>query len=243
MSSCGASALFAARIHPGGVLVSAPLGSFPVCPGRCDLFLVPRSYQRIRRAVSGLAGAVDRRAGRHSVRDVLCGERRLSFLVYDFWSQGMPWYLADSNRAGDYPGHIDYFQVLCWVTTILLLVIAYRQIQPNQSRADGMSEALSAWSRISAYKESWPWHWLASYLLARPCSRGFNLPPETCRPGGMKSPRSGPRSIWICRMCSTSAGAIPIPSESGGDRRSSIPDPRKPITTWQQATPPRAIGI
>ena len=72
------------------------------------------------------------------------------FLVYDFWSQGMPWYLADSNRAGDYQGHIDYFQVLCWATTILLLVIAHRQIRSNPSRTNGMSEGLPAWSRISA---------------------------------------------------------------------------------------------
>jgi len=48
------------------------------------------------------------------------------FLVYNYWSQGMPWFLADSNRVGDYQGHFDYYQLLCWLTAILLAVTAAR---------------------------------------------------------------------------------------------------------------------
>lgn len=71
------------------------------------------------------------------------------FLVYDYWAQGMPWYLADSNRVGDYQGHFDYFQVLCWLATIMLLLTAYHQIRVNAGKP-GLMPKLPLWSQIAA---------------------------------------------------------------------------------------------
>lgn len=51
------------------------------------------------------------------------------FLVYDFWSQGMPWYLADSNRMGDFQGRLDYFQLLCWLSVLWLLLAAVEKVR------------------------------------------------------------------------------------------------------------------
>jgi hypothetical protein len=50
-------------------------------------------------------------------------------VVYDYWSEGLPWYLADSHRLGDYQGHADYFQVLCWVSVGLLLWCSWRRVE------------------------------------------------------------------------------------------------------------------
>jgi hypothetical protein len=50
-------------------------------------------------------------------------------LVYNYWSGGVPWYLADSNRVGDYQGHLDYFQILTWASVLLLLWAAWKQIR------------------------------------------------------------------------------------------------------------------
>lgn len=61
------------------------------------------------------------------------------FLVYNYWSEGLPWYLADSNRVGGYPGHLDYSQVLCWLSVLLLLWAALRQ---NLRRPAWESEVL-----------------------------------------------------------------------------------------------------
>jgi tetratricopeptide (TPR) repeat protein len=72
------------------------------------------------------------------------------FLVYNYWSQGMPWYLADSNRIGDYQGHYDYFQLLCWVTTILLLLTAHQQIRGSATPRVGLTQKLHLWSQITA---------------------------------------------------------------------------------------------
>ena len=53
------------------------------------------------------------------------------FLVYDFWCHGMPWTLADANVVGGrYPGGIDYFQLLCWLSVVGLLWTAWRQMRP-----------------------------------------------------------------------------------------------------------------
>ena len=40
--------------------------------------------------------------------------------VYNYWSGGFPWYLADSNYVGDFSGHIDYLLMLCWVSVSVL---------------------------------------------------------------------------------------------------------------------------
>ncbi len=53
-------------------------------------------------------------------------------LVYNYWSNGLPWYLADAIRMGDYQGHLDYFQLLCWLSVLYLLVTACMQIQADR---------------------------------------------------------------------------------------------------------------
>jgi len=51
------------------------------------------------------------------------------FLTYDFWSQGMPWYLADSNRVGNYYyGGFAYFHIVCWLTVVALVWTSWRQM-------------------------------------------------------------------------------------------------------------------
>jgi hypothetical protein len=49
------------------------------------------------------------------------------FLVYNWWSGGYPWYLADSNYVGDFSGHLDYFLGICWLSVIVLAVSAWRR--------------------------------------------------------------------------------------------------------------------
>jgi hypothetical protein len=52
------------------------------------------------------------------------------FLVYDYWSQGMPWFIADSIRVGDYYfAGLDYFQILCWLSVVALAWTAWRQMK------------------------------------------------------------------------------------------------------------------
>ena len=77
------------------------------------------------------------------------------FLVYDYWCQGMPWYLADSNRMGDYQGHVDYFQLLCWASVLLLLWVAWSRMRPAGTR-----------SRFAALRIPAPVGWGAAGLLA-----------------------------------------------------------------------------
>jgi hypothetical protein len=52
------------------------------------------------------------------------------FLVYDYWSQGMPWYIADSIRIGDYYfAGLDYFQILCWLSVVALVWMSWKQVR------------------------------------------------------------------------------------------------------------------
>jgi tetratricopeptide (TPR) repeat protein len=40
--------------------------------------------------------------------------------VYNYWSGGFPWFLADSNYVGDFTPHLDYFLALAWISVIVL---------------------------------------------------------------------------------------------------------------------------
>jgi tetratricopeptide (TPR) repeat protein len=53
------------------------------------------------------------------------------FLVYNYWSQGVPWYMADSYRMGDFQGHLDYFQIMCWLSILVILIVAWGQIRTS----------------------------------------------------------------------------------------------------------------
>jgi len=48
--------------------------------------------------------------------------------VYNFWSGGFPWYLADSNYVGDFTPHLDYLLTVCWLSVIALVWSAYKQM-------------------------------------------------------------------------------------------------------------------
>lgn len=50
--------------------------------------------------------------------------------VYNFWSGGFPWFLADSNYVGDFVPHLDYLLTLCWISVIVLACAVWKR-QPS----------------------------------------------------------------------------------------------------------------
>jgi tetratricopeptide (TPR) repeat protein len=50
------------------------------------------------------------------------------FLVYNYWSQGLPWYLADSINVGEYTGYFDHAHVICWLSVVAALSVAWRRV-------------------------------------------------------------------------------------------------------------------
>ena len=44
------------------------------------------------------------------------------FLVYNFWSHGIPWYLADSPKVGSWRGYGIFFELLCWASVLVILL-------------------------------------------------------------------------------------------------------------------------
>jgi len=50
-------------------------------------------------------------------------------VVYNYWNLGMPWYMA---IAYPWSSH-QYFQVLCWISVLLLTFAAWRRIQSGQA--------------------------------------------------------------------------------------------------------------
>jgi tetratricopeptide (TPR) repeat protein len=52
-------------------------------------------------------------------------------VVYNYWNLGMPWYLA---IAYPWSSH-QYFQVLCWISALLLSFAAWRRIQSGHAFA------------------------------------------------------------------------------------------------------------
>ena len=50
------------------------------------------------------------------------------FLVYNLWAQGFPWYLADSYDIGTFVGYYDYSQLLCWISLLMVLWLAWKEI-------------------------------------------------------------------------------------------------------------------
>jgi cytochrome c-type biogenesis protein CcmH/NrfG len=54
--------------------------------------------------------------------------------VYNFWAGGFPWFLADSNYAGDFTPHLDYLLTLCWISVIALAITVWRRRPAMPSR-------------------------------------------------------------------------------------------------------------
>ena len=46
------------------------------------------------------------------------------FAVYTFWSQGFPWYLANSNTVGDWRDGIILLEGLCWFSILAALLLS-----------------------------------------------------------------------------------------------------------------------
>ncbi len=68
------------------------------------------------------------------------------FLVYNLWSQGFPWYLANSYDLGTFVGYCDYSQLICWVSLLMVLGLAWKRIE------------LTAGSKpLPALPEAWRW--------------------------------------------------------------------------------------
>jgi hypothetical protein len=88
------------------------------------------------------------------------------FLVYNYWSGGFPWYLADSNCVGDFAGHLDYFQALCWFSVIVLVWAAWHRHSsttlPNlRTRLAASALAVSLvvypmWKQLRVDVRTWP---------------------------------------------------------------------------------------
>ena len=51
----------------------------------------------------------------------------LLFVIYNYWSGGLPWFLADSNYVGDFTPHVDYLLTLCWISVIVLAIAVWKR--------------------------------------------------------------------------------------------------------------------
>ncbi len=49
------------------------------------------------------------------------------FAVYTFWSQGFPWYLADSNVTGDWRGGVIVLELLAWLAIVVFSLPLWRR--------------------------------------------------------------------------------------------------------------------
>jgi tetratricopeptide (TPR) repeat protein len=106
------------------------------------------------------------------------------FLVYNFWAQGLPWYLADSINVGDYGGYFDRAQLICWLAVVVASVVAWRKIS-----------IAAGWKRILPFLPLAPGWGMAGTLLAA-CALLWVVPPQldTPPPPGGKDERAA-RSI------------------------------------------------
>ncbi len=57
------------------------------------------------------------------------------FAVYNWWSGGFPWFLADSNYVGDFTPHLDYLLTVSWIAVIVLAVTVWRRASIPRGRA------------------------------------------------------------------------------------------------------------
>ncbi len=102
------------------------------------------------------------------------------FLVYNFWAQGFPWYLADSISVGDYAGYFDHAQVICWLSVLVALGASWRRI--------GLA---AGWKRMLPFPPLAPGWRIAGVALAA-CALLWVVPPqlETPAPPGGKDERA-----------------------------------------------------
>ena len=56
------------------------------------------------------------------------------FLVYNYWSQGFPWYFANSLATGSWGGHLILFEMLAWFSVGLVLMMYWGLWRQSASR-------------------------------------------------------------------------------------------------------------
>jgi hypothetical protein len=49
------------------------------------------------------------------------------FHVYSFWSNGLPWNIADSTIVGDWKGFLVWHELLCWASTVFCFILFLRK--------------------------------------------------------------------------------------------------------------------
>src|SRR5665213_2176876 len=90
------------------------------------------------------------------------------FVVYNFWSEGLPWYLADSNRVGAWHGSAEILQVLCWLSVCAAAWLAWKRANAPVPAPDRIVRAgilalpalsvliaLSSIGRETLFRHSW----------------------------------------------------------------------------------------
>jgi tetratricopeptide (TPR) repeat protein len=102
------------------------------------------------------------------------------FLVYNYWAQGLPWYLADAINVGDYPGYFAHAQLICWFSVLLALMVSWGRI--------GIA---AGWKRTLPFPPLAPGWRIAGGLLAA-CALFAVVPaqPSTPPPPGGKDARA-----------------------------------------------------
>jgi tetratricopeptide (TPR) repeat protein len=93
-------------------------------------------------------------------------------VVYNYWSGALPWFLADSNQVGDYAGHADYQQVLCWVSVVIVFGAALMQVEARSLRWPSVRLAPAKWWQFGALAAAVALAWPSVVLFRRDATRG-----------------------------------------------------------------------
>ncbi len=135
------------------------------------------------------------------------------FSVYNFWSQGMPWYLADSNRIGPWGGYIELLQLFTWVSVVLLTWLAWKRIRAFLTHGATQDE-----------KPLSPWILLAGMAFALTFYAGTQWV-ETQRSGALARAMMGPSSVASIQAQGNLALAVRLQQMRGGqDSASALPE-------------------
>ncbi len=73
------------------------------------------------------------------------------FLVYNLWAQGFPWYLADSYNIGTFVGYYDYSQLLCWISLLMVLWMAWTRLFPSPPAPIGWRWAAGVLAAVAIF--------------------------------------------------------------------------------------------
>lgn len=77
-------------------------------------------------------------------------------LTYNYWSGGLPWYLADANYIGDFSPHLDYFETFAWASVIVLAWAGWRRVLGGETSSRESRRAMWGFSAASVLFIAWP---------------------------------------------------------------------------------------